>query len=226
MGYGTRVGRPRAIKCHSGHAGSSSAGCHYIRPHLEVAHVARQLPLGLWLHGAPSEFLLSFRRNLVLPCDVLSRFPSAFLRIENAKTRRVFRIQHGKCTDRALIAFWEVVFARVAPDEPLWPMSPAAFRSRWDAVFRTLRLPCGHKHAGLIPRSLRGSGATLWYTHTEDVARIQWRGRWMRLRTLQHYLQEAAASLLLSDLPVADRARLDVLSQAAAPLLSAFLRTH
>eukprot|EP00971_Amphidinium_carterae_P179667 3563154-Amphidinium_carterae.1 len=47
------------------------------------------------------------------------------------------------------------------------------------------------------PGSLRGSGATFFYMCTEDISRLQWRGRWRRLATLEYYLQEAAVQSYL-----------------------------
>eukprot|EP00972_Heterocapsa_arctica_P066895 9871163-Heterocapsa_arctica.AAC.1 len=56
---------------------------------------------------------------------------------------------------------------------------------------------------------------------TEDVSRIQWRGRWRRLETVEFYLQEVAARTLMNDLPYVSRARILKLLAACAALLSA-----
>ena len=58
----------------------------------------------------------------------------------------------------------------------------------------------GNSDRGATPGVLRGSGATFLYTLTENVQWIAWRGRWARTRTLEFYLQEVAAQLLLHQL--------------------------
>ena len=68
-----------------------------------------------------------------------------------------------------------------------------------------LGVPSHFAASGPTPGSLRGSGATEFYFQTEDVPRIAWRGRWRKAETLEHYLQEVAAQLLLTDLPPAAR---------------------
>ena len=71
------------------------------------------------------------------------------------------------------------------------------------------------------PGSIRGSGATYFYLLTEDVARIQWRGRWRRLETVEFYLQEVAARTLINDLPDSARERVLRLSHFSHSILSA-----
>ena len=53
---------------------------------------------------------------------------------------------------------------------------------------------------GATPGVLRGSGATFYYTMTEDLSWISWRGRWARQRTLEYYLQEVGSQLLIHQL--------------------------
>ena len=59
---------------------------------------------------------------------------------------------------------------------------------------------------------------------TEDAPRIAWRGRWRKVETLEHYLQEVAAQLLLTDLPPAARATIGEFETAGPRLLELFLR--
>ena len=75
------------------------------------------------------------------------------------------------------------------------------------------------KEFGVTPGSLRGSGATHFYMDTEDVQRIAWRGRWAKLKTLEHYLQEVAAQLLLHKLPEETKQKIRVLSEACDSLI-------
>ena len=55
-------------------------------------------------------------------------------------------------------------------------------------------VPGLRKDRGVTPGSLRGSGATHLYLAAEDVQKVQWRGRWSRLKTVEFYLEEAIAS--------------------------------
>ena len=71
------------------------------------------------------------------------------------------------------------------------------------------------------PGAIRGSGATYFYLITEDVARIQWRGRWRRLETVEFYLQEVAARTLINDLPAESRECVLSFSAASSAVLSA-----
>ena len=54
---------------------------------------------------------------------------------------------------------------------------------------------------GATPGVLRGSGATYFYQQTEHVPLLAWRGRWARQKTLEYYLQEVAAQMLLGRAP-------------------------
>ena len=58
------------------------------------------------------------------------------------------------------------------------------------------------------PGVLRGSGATFFYIATENIPLLAWRGRWARVRTLEHYLQEVAAQVMLSEVSATCRARI------------------
>ena len=72
---------------------------------------------------------------------------------------------------------------------------------------------------GATPAVLRGSGATHLYLATEDVQLIAWRGRWTKLKTVEFYLQEVAAQLILQSLPSLARNRIAFLSDHARSFL-------
>ena len=63
------------------------------------------------------------------------------------------------------------------------------------------------------------SGATYMYTQVEDVSWIAWRGRWSRLRTLEYYLQEVAASVLLHQLHPWARSKVEALGTACLSVI-------
>ena len=93
----------------------------------------------------------------------------------------------------------------LAPGSRLWPASAAA-------LVRRLRLALGY----LTPRpalftlgSLRSGGATALFARWgEDVARLQWRGRWRDGRSLPHYVQELIAARITSALRGPDLVRI------------------
>ena len=57
------------------------------------------------------------------------------------------------------------------------------------------------------------------YSRTEDVPWIAWRGRWARVRTLEYYLQEVSAQLLLHELPKRSRFLIEAFGNAAWDVL-------
>ena len=84
-------------------------------------------------------------------------------------------------------------------------------------AFASLSLPT-------VPlQGLRGAGASTFYMHTEDAMRCMRRGRWAELATMNIYLQEAEASLVMPRLSPQDRDRLETMAALSAWLLRASL---
>ena len=54
----------------------------------------------------------------------------------------------------------------------------------------------------------------------EDLARLQWRGRWRDLATLWHYVQELEAVSVLQQYPVPLRARIEEIGGLLDALVS------
>eukprot|EP00971_Amphidinium_carterae_P310830 6176761-Amphidinium_carterae.2 len=54
---------------------------------------------------------------------------------------------------------------------------------------------------------------------TEDIGRLQWRGRWRRLATLEYYLQESAVQGYMSKLPPESCTLIGQLSRAAPSIV-------
>ena len=73
------------------------------------------------------------------------------------------------------------------------------------------------------PGVLRGSGATFFYIATENIPLLAWRGRWARVRTLEHYLQEVAAQVMLSEVSATCRARIKSLDDVADDRVGTFV---
>ena len=85
-----------------------------------------------------------------------------------------------------------------------------------------LGLPHRAADRGATPGVLRGSGATHFYISTENIPLLAWRGRWARTKTLEFYLQEVAAQVLLTEISPAARSRIKSLDDAADSLLAHF----
>ncbi|OLP77818.1 hypothetical protein AK812_SmicGene42084 [Symbiodinium microadriaticum] len=175
----------------------------------------------LGFHGLlrPGEFLGLRRRDLILPSDLLTTAPLAYVRILHSKTSRLIQRQHAKISDSLSVQFLSSLFENVHYDAPLFGCSPAVFRARWNAVFSHLHVPVLEADDGVTPKSLRGSGATWLYQRTEDIEKIQWRGRWQQKRTLEFYLQDVAGQLLMTGLTQSQRAQISELAQHADSLL-------
>ena len=85
-----------------------------------------------------------------------------------------------------------------------------------------LGIPHRQSERGATPGVLRGSGATFLYTYSEDVAWVAWRGRWARIRTLEFYLQEVGAQMMMHRLDPIARAKIYQLAAASFPVIQAF----
>ena len=148
----------------------------------------------------PSELLALVRRDLVFPSDVNFDSDSLFVRIRDPKTSRFARRQHGKIDDPDIIQIIESVFGALPLNCRLMPGAISAFRRQWNCIMEKLGVPFRQTEKGATPGVLRGSGATYLYSCCEDVNWIAWRGRWARVKTLEYYLQEVAAQMLIHEL--------------------------
>ena len=132
--------------------------------------------------------------------------------------------KHAKISDTTTVLFLDKLFGHLAPSVPLFNSSPGIFRRRWDALFERLGVPTGESARGITSKCLRGSGATWMYQLSEDIPRIQWRGRWQQRRTLEsleHYLQDVAGQILLSDVAESHRESILLLAKFCLPVLKA-----
>jgi hypothetical protein len=147
------------------------------------------------------ELLRARRGDLVLPSDLGAAEGSAvFLKIRKPKTMRrgKGRVQHLKIDGELVSTFLESVLGPLEEFLPLFPLSAAAFRTRWQRVLFALHVP---KHLQPTPASLRGGGAIAAYRRGESIQSIMWRMRLLSLSTLESYLQELAAETFMTKLP-------------------------
>ena len=169
----------------------------------------------------PSEMISLVRSDLVFPRDLDYEMQCMFLHIQNPKTARFARRQHGRIDDEFVIWMCEKLFFDLPLDQKLFPGSISQFRRLWNMVMKRLGIPFRQTGKGATPGVLRGSGATHLYALSEDVAWIAWRGRWARTRTLEFYLQEVAAQLLLHQLSPVSRQTIRTFDEASFAVLCA-----
>ncbi len=167
----------------------------------------------------PSDFLLSRRRFLVLPRDALGTTSYTLFQIMSPKTRATAgRHQVARVDPPDIVELLDGVFGCMPPSARLWPHSQSTFRARFVELLRALGLPWDRsaRYAGFDPGevvdlgSLRSGGATALWCETEDAEFTRQRGRWLNVRVMQIYLQETMAVGLLSRLPAATRARVQL----------------
>ena len=180
------------------------------------------LLLGFTGLSHPSTLLAATREDLLLPMDTLSERPVAFLRIRDPKTRRYMVRQHLRVSDATTVSFLQRLYGHAPAEARLFDLGHGAFRLRWDRVFNHLGVPTREAVQGITPGSLRGSGATWLYNTTENIPLIRWRGRWRREATLECYLQDVAALLLLRDVSDDNRAKIRELAGFAYQVVVQF----
>ena len=96
--------------------------------------------------------------------------------------------QHARISDQGTVRFLDHIFGCMPQSELLFNCSANVFRARWNRLFAHLGINTSERNLGITPKSLRGSGASWFFHHTEDLDRVLWRGRWSAKRTLEHYL--------------------------------------
>ena len=171
----------------------------------------------------PAEFLSLRRKDLMLPKDTGFVTDAVYIHLRNPKTARFARQEHVKISDPDAIRFAVEYFSALDFEERLFGASIHAYRSQWNAIMDRLRIPCRQAQRGITPGSLRGSGATALYLQTEDIPLICWRGRWTRMKTLEFYLQEVAAQVLLHSLPQPVQKMIFHLSSACYRVFDSYL---
>eukprot|EP00438_Fugacium_kawagutii_P018478 Skav222409 [mRNA] locus=scaffold4005:148863:154871:+ [translate_table: standard] len=169
----------------------------------------------------PGEVLRAERQDLVLPSDMFLEDNICFLQIRRPKSaaRGIGSVQHTKISDAQTISFCRVIFEGLDATDRLYPSTSSTYRKRWDVLLQTLGIPLELR---FTPGSLRGGGAVHKYRSGAAITDVMWSLRLKRVETLQHYLQEATASLSLAFLLLGSK--LNVQSLAAYfPFLLVFL---
>ena len=175
------------------------------------------LGFGAMLH--PSEMLALQRKDLIFPRDLQGTSKCLYVRVRDPKTARFARRQHGRIDDSSIIGICEVLFFSLPLECRLYPGSISSFRKQWNSILGKLEVPFKQTSHGATPGVLRGSGATYLYHFSEDINWVAWRGRWSRIKTLEHYLQEVGAQILIHELRPRAKARIECLADASGAVL-------
>ena len=171
----------------------------------------------------PTEMISLRRKDLILPRDTAYDSDSLFVHVRDPKTARFARRQHGRIDDANIIAVVDCLFAELPLNERLFSGTMSMFRRQWNAIMKQLSIPHSQLQRGATPAVLRGSGATYLYQTSEDLQWVAWRGRWARNRTLEFYLQEVSAQLLVHELSAPARQRLFELDRCSWAVLCSVL---
>lgn len=168
----------------------------------------------------PGEVLNAARRDLVLPSDIGEYSDdTCFLRINKPKPGRrgLGRVQHARIRDVLACKFLSWVYGDSKGQEPLYPGSAGAFRTRWNILLRQLGIPTTFN---ITPGCLRAGGTVYLYKGGTPVMDILWLMRLKNLETLQHYLQEISTDITMIDLPFETRLLVKNLSSIFSWVLS------
>lgn len=168
------------------------------------------------IYAAPRRISWTLRQVFLLPQDFLLGQTGFYIHIRNLKTARFARRQHCKIDDFSLLQFVDRAFGSMRSDESLFAGGPSAFRRRGNVVMQRLGVPCGARAGGVTLAVLRGCGATYFYLACGDLSRVQWRGRWSQLRTVERYIREVGAQTIVAR-------RIKELGDASSLLLSMYL---
>ncbi len=143
----------------------------------------------------PGEFCTLTAGKCAAPGSSLhSLRDKVMMTIVNGKNRRVFgRIQIA-ISEHDVVARWMTwLLAGMHPDARIFTGGAAKFRSLMKLACKALNIT----HLKFSPASLRAGGATFFFSDGVEFGKIKYRGRWAALHTLEHYVQEAAAALVL-----------------------------
>jgi len=142
-----------------------------------------------------------------------------FVRVKMPKTRNVAaRRQFVKIDDPLVVKFLSTIKeAYLGDGSRLYTGGPGSFRYRWDFLMSRLGIPIEL----LTPGGLRTGGATLLFEELEEsVARVRWRGRWIKDTNLEIYIQELMPGFVLTGLSAEVRSSIFYLSGILPQVLS------
>ena len=149
--------------------------------------------IGSWLSFTallrPGEVYKLRYEDVTLPMEATAGVdsPGMVIVIRRPKTRRVYRTQFVLVKDEVVIRWmrwWREGHRR---GKRLFPRQ----RHQWASVFRSGFESSDLHHVGFTPASMRADGATHVFREKENLAALQYLGRWSKASTLRHYLHDA-----------------------------------
>ena len=156
------------------------------------------LPTGFYAVLRPCELLSLCARKVSLPGGFTTECPFPIVAIIRPKNRRRLGHTQFAVARHPEVAPWLRWIALGLPlDTPFWSSSAAIFRRKFQDLTRSL----GVGHLGFTPACLRAGGLTHFFQVGVDPSRLLFWARQTAPATLNHYLQEAVASLVLMQLP-------------------------
>ena len=157
------------------------------------------LRVGFFALLRPSELCRILRSHVVLPIDALrGAGPKAILALPDPKTSNVLgRWQFALVTDPLTLEWLTWWCEGLRDADRLFPLS----RVSANRLMKELLESMGLSKCGFSLGSLRGGGATARYMAGISIEQFLFQGRWRSVNSLQHYIQEAVASLVIAKLP-------------------------
>ncbi|CAE6958585.1 unnamed protein product, partial [Symbiodinium sp. CCMP2592] len=139
----------------------------------------------------PGELCQLRAGDIDLPLDSLTAADEGLiLTIRQPKTRRVYHTQFVLVKEPRLVK-WMVWWLDAVPSgRKLFRLG----RREWARLLTAGLSALGADQNGYTLGSLRGGGATAHFRAHENLARLQYHGRWARSETLRFYLHEAWAA--------------------------------
>ena len=139
----------------------------------------------------PAEICGLTRADILLPLEhSMGRF--LLVRIGEPKSRwAAAHQQYVRVGSLAPISWMSQELSELTMESRLWPASPSTFATRLSHLSRAIV----GSDSMIKPSGLRTGGATYEFqSSSEDLQRLQWRGRWRDPRMLLLYIQELSAA--------------------------------
>jgi hypothetical protein len=133
----------------------------------------------------PAEACSLQRKHIFFRTDLPYLKQLGLVVLENTKTKRKIKSQHVLIEWSALSDLLEYYLGDLLPDQLVFP----SYARVLDLTKHFISYLLGS--ASYLPGGLRGGGATFHYLTHRNIPELQRRGRWLSVRTLEHYIQIA-----------------------------------
>ena len=160
----------------------------------------------------PNEFL-NLRSDMILFHSGSSEGEKMLIKVLQPKNRRAMgKSQIVIITNKVCIRWMRWLLASCRDDQVLLTGGRHKFARLLGDALDTL----GLDRSFLVPASLRAGGATYMFVDGMEVARLRLLGRWKCVNTLEHYVQEAASTLINNEIPQHIESRIRLLLKSAS----------